>query len=593
MNKSRSLLLVRVSFLAKRLGRIVTVALVAMLASSGAAAAAFDSWQVSVDYDKLSAALGPAVPGGAGVSISQVEAETFANPPNYNPNTDPYFPDTSYVEFTAVGDPLNQAVQFIDGTGHQAAGNTNHATFPVGRFIYGNDLGLAKTVTQVTIYGANDWLNNVIKFASGSPPTSQNFRVQNHSWIGSFGDAGNDSSVLRRYDYLIDADNITAVVGLGNGTGSGIPALLAHSYNAIAAGMSNSQHSRGTTTGAYHAGRYKPDLVAPADSTSKATAMISSAAAMLYESAGATSATRNEVMKAVLMAGATTQEFAAFIDPVTLTLNPWNRTTTRPLDDVFGAGELNVFNSYRIQTGGQHAGSTTAPTANAERYGYDYKDFKSNSSVGDVYYQFEVPTGVIADEMSLLLAWNAKVVDTNTDEFVFSPSESLQNLDLRFYDSSGSFLGALLDSSVSTVDNVEHIVLNNLGPGVYTLAVSGAASWDYGLAWRTTTHAVAPSADFNQDGAVDGADLLAWQRSAGKLVNSTRAQGDANGDGAVDAADLTVYAGQFPPAQQAAIMALARRFVSAAPEPSTFALAAAAGLAATAAWRRRHRSHSS
>jgi hypothetical protein len=51
------------------------------------------------------------------------------------------------------------------------------------------------------------------------------------------------------------------------------------------------------------------------------------------------------------------------------------------------------------------------------------------------------------------------------------------------------------------------------------------------------------SADFDEDGDVDGADGLAWQRGLG--VGDSHAEGDANGDGQVNAADLAAWRFQF------------------------------------------------
>ncbi|MCC6494570.1 MAG: hypothetical protein IT424_16285 [Pirellulales bacterium] len=77
-----------------------------------------------------------------------------------------------------------------------------------------------------------------------------------------------------------------------------------------------------------------------------------------------------------------------------------------------------------------------------------------------------------------------------------------------------------------------------------------------------------PSADFNDDGAVDGADFLIWQRGAGS--GSSFEQGDATGNGVIDGEDLDVWRDSFGgPAAQVAI--------SAVPEP-TMALLALAGL---------------
>ncbi len=56
--------------------------------------------------------------------------------------------------------------------------------------------------------------------------------------------------------------------------------------------------------------------------------------------------------------------------------------------------------------------------------------------------------------------------------------------------------------------------------------------------------ATTSSADFNEDGDIDGSDFLAWQRGFGTPAAGL-ADGDADGDGDVDAADLGVWGNQF------------------------------------------------
>ncbi|RIK75436.1 MAG: hypothetical protein DCC67_15300, partial [Planctomycetota bacterium] len=53
------------------------------------------------------------------------------------------------------------------------------------------------------------------------------------------------------------------------------------------------------------------------------------------------------------------------------------------------------------------------------------------------------------------------------------------------------------------------------------------------------------NSDFDEDGDVDGADLLTWQRNFGLAAGATKAQGDANGDGQVNGADLTIFKNQY------------------------------------------------
>jgi len=78
---------------------------------------------------------------------------------------------------------------------------------------------------------------------------------------------------------------------------------------------------------------------------------------------------------------------------------------------------------------------------------------------------------------------------------------------------------------------------------------------------------VADDADFDNNGTVDGADFLTWQRGFGLTGQPDKSTGDANGDGNVTDADLTIWNGQFGTAPVAAA-------VGAVPEPGTIALAA-------------------
>jgi beta-glucanase (GH16 family) len=69
---------------------------------------------------------------------------------------------------------------------------------------------------------------------------------------------------------------------------------------------------------------------------------------------------------------------------------------------------------------------------------------------------------------------------------------------------------------------------------------------DYVRVYSAVTPA-APSADFDADGDVDGADLLTWQRGTGTVSGAIRSGGNANAgfDGDVDGGDLSTWREQF------------------------------------------------
>ena len=194
---------------------------------------------------------------------------------------------------------------------------------------------------------------------------------------------------------------------------------------------------------------------------------------MLHQKAIGTDATRSETMRAVLLAGATKQEFPA-----------WDRTTTRPLDEVYGAGELNVYNSYKILEAGQFAGSTTLPSSPVGEKGWDYQS--GINPLGAVYYDFDIAAGHTWIDFSMILTWNMNIIDQDPSLLVFNPMEQLANFSLDFFSSTGGILGPLLDSSLAPSANTEHIYFPTLGSGRYSLRVMSDLNTDFGIAWRAT-----------------------------------------------------------------------------------------------------------
>ncbi|MAT70503.1 MAG: hypothetical protein CMJ58_13375 [Planctomycetaceae bacterium] len=585
-------------------------------------AAALQTWQIEVSYDRLVAALGDDVPDGAGVSVSQVEAAANLGSASLNYNEDPFMPSPESAGEWAAGE-----INFVDVRNLPDAMSggepvySSHST-NIGALIYGNSKGLATGVDTVYFHEVSDWLSNVLRYNSTQGPVAQNYRVQNHSWVGAVGTSvafpdsinvatAQNVAALQRYDYLLDTANngegMTGVVGVF-GAAKGVPYLMSHSYNAIAAGMSNGNNSDGLTlspaTNSYGPGRVKPDVVAPWTTHSGAAGMVSSAATILHDTLSGTPGANAEVVKSVILAGASKR-----IDSVpdyewdygAATVLPSGAVqVTQAMESRRGVGELDVWNNHLIASGGQYAGSQTQPASTIGSNGWDYGNLKGQPTAGSVYYTLEIPEGTTVQELSIVLAWHIEVEDPT--EAGFDAAAALQNLDLRLYDTTGGFIlnpATLIAESVSTVENVEHLyfdntdsnAINDLASGTYTIEVAGAGGWDYGLAWRTSTLFDQPSADFNGDGMIDGGDFLIWQVGNGMLQGAAHGQGDADGDGDVDNDDLDILNSTYGTAAVAASSASSANatlaFVSAIPEPTSWLLAAIAiGVGAGVARRR-------
>ena len=406
----------------------------------------------NIGWTQLRAEIGAALEDGSGIIASQVEARVT----NEDTGDIAYLPSTTNGNFSGK--------TFYDGSGFNT-GFTGHAT-SVGQRLYGTSTtGISGGISDITGFDADDWLNRVTGLASGGDPLAQvngagqTFDVQNHSYISNGNGDAVATDVLNRVDFLVNRDNTTIVVGANNGSGNITPELLAHGYNSITVGRTDGNHSRGATR-FNGTGRYKPEIVAPQTATSFSTPVVAGAAAILREAGAGTNAVQNEAVKAILLAGATKDEFGdAFDGP---------SDPSQPLHEVYGVGELNVYNSYKILQGGEQTGSAASPVIISDNQGFDYEE---NLESGEsLYYNFDLADG--ASEVSVALTWNLLVEDLDSSADVFDAETTLNDLDLAFYDSTGSFLGSLLDSSISTVDNVEHLFLRDLDAGLYTLEVS-------------------------------------------------------------------------------------------------------------------------
>lgn len=124
--------------------------------------------------------------------------------------------------------------------------------------------------------------------------------------------------------------------------------------------------------------------------------------------------------------------------------------------------------------------------------------------------------------------------------------------------------------------------MNTLAPGAFSVTYSLNFS-DENLPGATSlgtmsltlsgvvSAAPAENADFNDDGLVDGADFLAWQRGYGGTASLEA--GDANSDGVVDGNDLAIWQEQYGSGATP---------VTAVPEPAAWLLATLAAMTLSA-----------
>jgi hypothetical protein len=511
------------------------IAAAAALSLSTAAAADYRDW---CGWSELVDRIGlENVPTGVDVIVGQVEA-----------------PDSNGYYLPDGDDPDFDGKYLIRRSG----GSTNpsaHAT-GVARKYYGLTNSLAPGVWFINCYEVNNWLQGgYLHVGSGGstppdPPMGAQ-KIWNNSWVGSFGSTTYDHDALRRVDWMIERDDVLVTVGLNNGTEQ--QPLLSYGYNSIAVGRRDGNHSSGDVPAPYEgAGRMKPDITGPLFTTSEATPTIAAAGAMFIEMvrndpALPSEGEASETIKAVLMTS------AIHTGPSGSGLDWTNNApgsgadrglTARPLDELVGAGHLDVNRAHMILAGGQTDGGPSAGAAPAAtQHGWSFDTLAGGEQRN---LRFTMPGG--AGEFSVLATWNRAVAD-NFSGFTLADI----NLELLRLESGTpvSLIGnetAWLEGNVaseSTIDNVEHLYLLGLEPGDYILqlnCVSGDPT-DVAIAWYSSDVVEGLFGDLNGDGIVGVDDLLQLLAAWGVCPDCPE---DLNGDGIVGVDDLLAMIGVWP-----------------------------------------------
>lgn len=305
-------------------------------------------------------------------------------------------------------------------------------------------------------------------------------KVINGSWAGSSGVAAADSDILRRADYLVDRDGVTIVTAMDGVAGASPSALMGQGYNTIQVGLSNGASSDGLST-VDGTGRVLVDVVVPVTPISFGMPLVAGAATLIADRAQETPSLGNaddpRVVRSLIMTGA--EKLAG-----------WSNSSTQPVDLKQGAGELRVNRMYDVLM----AGEKTVGSA-SELRGWDL-----GAGASGVQYYYVDNTMGVAGELTVTLTWNRVTGDPNdptgaarTGAANFTTlgattvlaASSLANLSLEVLTTDGvSTPLTSLAVSDSSVDNVEHVYLQNLAPGRYAIGVNGSLGTQYALSFN-------------------------------------------------------------------------------------------------------------
>jgi hypothetical protein len=372
---------------------------------------------------------------GKGVIVTQVESAPSPLQFEVNPGS-PGQPVSLFTWRSTVGTSVRYPNIVGSESGHAGS---------VAENLYGEYTGVAPGLKHVVNYETRYFYSLVMvpAVATSAQVFNQSFDFGNH-------DAAQDQV----YDNYIAQYHTVVATGVGDGG----PILTpADCYN----GLGVAAYGGGSSTGPTADGRCKPDITAPATETSFSTPLVSGAAAILIQ-AGRTLGVNSKAavdsctVKALLLTGA--------VKPA-----GWKQTTTAPLDPNYGAGILNVFNSYQELTGGRQkpaavgfsasghpplmSGSATKTTR-----GWDYRGIASLPRQEGVNHY--LLTTNQAGALITTLVWNKGF-----------RAKGINQLALYVYGAGGNLLG----SSESTVDNVQQVYVTGLATGTYEIEVVKAA----------------------------------------------------------------------------------------------------------------------
>ncbi len=525
-------------------------------------------FKADIAYTRLKTELtaqGITLPDGSGVPVLLAEACSNSVDDDNDPETPEiclaWLPTLSNNQFQ--GKTLNDKSQSTSGL------FSGHATGSA-RLFFGNTASVAQGIDTIDLYWADHWLEDgyLNTGISGLLPKISSNRVASHSWVATAGKNQEErlfnSEVLRRVDWLIDRDEFIQSVSLTNGGKN--PPVLASSFNAIAVGRSDARHGQRFTAldATYNVGRVRPDLVAPLSATSGATPVVASVAAFLVgighddialstdpqklvttNRAGDAiyNAERSEVIKAILMAGADRSVSANNI----IDYRSSEATqTNNGLDSRFGAGQVNVANSYQIMVAGEQNSAEDSQSQDGaiNPTGFDYDPVFGGAAASNTEASYLFSTESDVESIYITLAWNIKIKQGQTGEF--DGTAHLYDLNLKLFDVTKT--PVLIATSSSDDQNTENLWVGLDSHRDYMIKVVSNTNqadfkWDYAIAWRT-------EADADHDGVADIRDNCTLVANADQIDSDgdgfgNRCDADLDNSGIVSFGDLALFRARF------------------------------------------------
>lgn len=391
---------------------------------------------------------------GSGVVVAQAEA-IYSGSDGFEVN--PSATGQSGSNFVYIGENGSVATGYPNSVGSES-GHADH----VGELFYGDvntsdPEGVAPGVSEIYNYEADYFVNTIV-----GNETAISARIVNQSFVATTGDNAEQAQIEQMYDNYAARYNTLFISAVGNGGQVYAPGSA---YN----GIGVAAYGGASSTGPTYDGRSKPDITAPEAATSFSTPLVAGAAAILLQAAERgdagtgteSNASDARVLKALLLNGA--------VKPP-----GWTHTDTAPLDPNYGAGILNVDNSYMNLRAGEHgiSGATSGSVGSIASgsivpdEGWDFASISTAKVSGSYtaesnHYLFDL-TGATAPEFTLTstLTWDRHNGQTD-----------INNLDLYLFDAT---TGTDVAVSDSTIDNVQELYVQDLAPGNYDLVVMKA-----------------------------------------------------------------------------------------------------------------------